>query len=531
MSDPLLQQRELVQHLLASTDAADTALIETHVSWLLLIGGFAYKIKKALDLGFLDYSNLHRRRFFCEEEVRLNSRTAPTIYLAAVAITGSPQQPCLEGDGEALEYAVKMRRFPDGCLLSELAHDDRLTPALIDTLAAHVAKFHAAAARADQASPWGSMDETGHPVAENFAQILPHLIDAAQREQVEQIAEWARATQRQQRTLIEQRRETGFVRECHGDLHLGNIVLLDGKPRLFDGIEFSERLRWIDVLNDSAFLMMDLEAHGLRDLAWRFLDAYLQHTGDYAALPLLYWYLSYRAMVRAKIAALRAGQIADPEGRRCAQTECSRYLQQAAGYAQAPKPRLIITRGLSGSGKTYHGQRLLESLALVRLRSDVERKRLFGLRADERSGSTLEGGIYSTKASEQVYAQLLAQSRYLLESGLSVLVDATFLKRAQRQVFFGLSKALQVPFLILDFQASEDTLRQRIIRRNAEGKDASEADITVLEQQRVQEEKLGEDERDSALKIDTESAQAGAQLAVAVERYFATLDLTNARKA
>lgn len=517
MSDDLSSQRQLVHTLLHREQArlgpAAVQLLETHISWLLLAGEHAYKLKKPLDLGFLDYSTLERRRRFCEEEVRLNRRTAPQIYLAAVPVTGTLDDPCFGGEGPILEYAVQMHRFPPGLLLDDLLHAGQLTPQLLDTLARNVADFHAAAARVDPASPWGTPEAAWQPVRENFEQITPRLRDTAQLGEVERLAAWAVGEKERLAPLLAQRRADGHVRECHGDLHLGNIVLLDGEPRPFDGIEFNDGLRWIDTISDSAFLMMDLQARGRSDYAWRFLDAYLQHSGDYAALPLLPWYLSYRAMVRAKVAAIRASQAGDDTNlQRQANSDIAAYLQLAASYAVPRQPYLLITRGLSGSGKTRHSQVLLEQFGLVRLRSDVERKRLFGLAPGERSGSAVAGGIYTARAGEQTYAHLAATAEMILQTGQPVLIDATFLQRAQRDLFHQLADRLGIPFLIVEFHASDAELRRRIEQRSARGKDASEASLAVLERQLASQEPLGEDERACSVRVDTECDGADTRM-------------------
>ncbi len=518
-------QRHLVQKLLrdeTERHGADAVqLLETHISWILLTGNYAYKLKKPLDLGFLDYSTLERRRHFCEEEIRLNRRTAPQLYLEAIPINGTVDTPCFGGAGPILEYAVKMRRFPAGQLLDELLHANRLPPALIDTLAATVANFHAAAARVATDSAQGTPEAAYLPVRENFEQILPRLSDADLIARVRQLAAWAAAGLERLTPLLEQRRADGHIRECHGDLHLGNIVLLDGEPLPFDGIEFNDNLRWIDVISDTAFLMMDLQARGRSDYAWRFLDAYLQHTGDYAALPLLPWYLSYRAMVRAKVAAIRAAQASgDATLRRHSEEEVAAYLRLAASCAEPRRPALLITRGLSGSGKTRHSQVLLERLGLIRLRSDVERKRLFGLAPTESSGSAVGGGIYTADAGARTYAHLAATAEGVIQAGLPVLIDATFLHRAQRDMFRTLAQDLDLPFLIVEFSASNDELRRRIQHRSTQGRDASEAGLSVLEQQLATQEPLGEDEHAYCVCVDTEQDGADALMLTQVTNHL-----------
>lgn len=520
MSDELSTQRQLIHGLMRQAQAASgrAELVETHISWLILTDDYAYKLKKAVDLGFLDYSTLERRRRFCAEEIRLNRRTAPQIYLEAVPVCGTLDNPYFGAEGPILEYAVKMRRFAPGLLLDELLHAGRLPPPLIDTLARHVADFHAAAARVDPASPWGTPEAAWQPMRENFEQIAPHLGDAAQRAELQRLALWAAGEKERLTPLLTQRRAVGHIRECHGDLHLGNIVLLDGQPCPFDAIEFNDGLRWIDTISDSAFLLMDLQARGRSDYAWRFLDAYLQHSGDYAALPLLPWYLSYRAMVRAKVAAIRAAQTEGGAVRRQAADDISTYLPLAASYANQRRPYLLITHGLSGTGKTRHSQVLLEQLGLVRLRSDVERKRLFGLPAAARSGSAVAGGIYTAEAGERTYAHLAATAEMMLRGGQPVLIDATFLQRIRRTMFRQLAERLGIPFLIIEFHASEAELRRRIEQRSARGQDASEAGLAVLERQIASQEPLGADEH--AIRVDTGQPDADTQMLAQVMRHL-----------
>lgn len=489
-------------------------LLETHISWVILTGEFAYKVKKPLDLQFLDYSSLERRRHFCAEELRLNRRTAPRLYLAVVPITGTPAAPSLGGDGPVLEYAVQMRQFPQEDLLSARLAAGQLAPDEVDSLARVVATFHVQAAVVPDAEPWGTPEEAHRPVQENFSQIRPRLADGEEQARLVRIAAWAQARQAALRPVFARRREEGRVRECHGDLHLGNLVLLDGVPCPFDGIEFSAALRWIDVMSDTAFLMMDLEQRGRPDLAWRFLDGYLQHTGDFDGLAVLDYYRSYRAMVRAKVTAIRLEQAGADD---TLLPEYRRYAQLAERYTRPVSPCLLITCGPSGSGKTFLTQPLLERRGMVRLRSDVERKRLFGLAADADSASALGGGIYSPAAGERTYARLLELAETILTAGFPVLVDATFLTGAQRTPFRALAGRLGVPFAILRFTADEATLYRRVTERRAGQRDASEADGAVLARQLAQQEPPAAEEQAHSLTIDSTQPPAPAALDQALQ--------------
>ncbi len=510
--------------------AGAVELIETHISWVLLAGEHAWKLKKPLDLGFLDFSTLERRRAACEDELRLNRRTAPEIYEAVVAVRGTPAAPRVDDDrrpaahedaGAPIDWLVRMRRFAQSALFSSLLAEGRLAPALFDRLARHVADFHAGAARARPGGGYGDAEAVMAPVRQNFAQVRARIDDAAMRALLDGVEAWAEARFVELRPLFDARLAAGWVRECHGDLHLGNLIVLDDGPRLFDAIEFSAALRWIDVVADVAFLVMDLQVRGEAGLGGRFLNAWLERCGDYQGLALLPWYLSYRAMVRAKVAAIRSVQLAGA-AKAEALAECRRYLEFAAGCARPRATCLVIASGVSGAGKTSQSQPLLEARGLIRVRADVERKRLFGLAPEEASGSAPGAGLYTAEASARTYARLAELARAVVAAGYPVLVDATFLKRAQRERFRTLAGELGVPFAILAFEAPEATLRERVRRRAAEGGDASEADEAVLAGQLAAREPLDAGEAAHALRIDTRGVPDWAALLPRVDALCAT---------
>lgn len=305
---------------------------------------------------------------------------------------------------------------------------------------------------------------------------------------------------------MEARRAAGHVREGHGDLHLGNLLWLHGQPVLFDAIEFNPALRWLDTACDIAFLFMDLHAHGLPALAWRLLNAWLERSGDYAALPRLPYDAVYRAMVRAKVAALRAaGDSDDAAHAASAWQEAMCYIRLAVALAEPRRPWLALTHGVSGSGKSSQSQGLIEQQGLVRLRADVERKRLFGL-PPEASSAHIPGGIYTRSASDQTFARLLDVARIALQAGQPVLVDATFIQRVRRAPFIDLAQQLGVPWCILTFTAPEPVLRERVRQRQARGGDASEAGEAVLLDQLAHVEPFTADEQAHTLRLDTTQA-------------------------
>lgn len=465
-------------------------VIETHISWVLLAGRYAYKIKKALNLGFLDYSGLDARRSCCAEEIRLNRRTAPNIYLDVMPIGGSVNEPVL-GAQPAIEYAVRMHRFASADLMDRLLMHGKVTPQHIDDLAAAIAAFHAGVAAADAGSAFGTSASIRAAALQNFEQLRLYLGDDADRESIEMLEAATEAEYAKCREIFEARRSQGFVRECHGDLHLGNIVLIRDKPVPFDCIEFNPALRWIDVMDEIAFTVMDLLHRSRPEFAWRLLNACLGISGDYAGAAVLRFYLAYRATVRAKVCAIRARQ---PDISRRARTNelsaCRSYLALALQCLKRRRPALIITHGLPGSGKTTFSQMALEQMGFIRVRSDVERKRLFGLGALERS-SGHAADIYSPEATRRTYARLHDLAQALLAAGSSVIVDAAFLRQEERKMFYSLAQRKSVPFAIASLHAADATLHERIRQRR---NDASEADVAVLDMLQVAQQPLSSTE-------------------------------------
>jgi aminoglycoside phosphotransferase family enzyme/predicted kinase len=478
--------------------------LETHISHVLLAGDFAYKIKKPLNLGFLDFSDLRARRSYCEKELRLNRRSASALYLEVIPIGGSEHNPVLGGSGPAIEYALKMRRFPQEALFSRMLDRGELTAGHIDALAAQIARFHAEIETAKAGSSFGEPQAIEQPALQNFAQLAPLLKNASDTRLLDSLRSFTEQAHLPLREIFSQRKRQGFTRECHGDLHLENIAWYDRDATLFDCIEFNEQLRWIDVMSEVAFVMMDLCARGHAGFAYRLLNAYLERTGDYGGLRVLRYYLIYRALVRAKVLELRTretGAIAANEANRI-----RGYLSLAQRFAVAGRAAIIITHGVSGSGKSTLAQRLLEDSRAIRVRSDVERKRLLGLASGARTGSAPGRGLYAQQATQDTYAELERLARIVAEAGYPVIVDATFLKRGQRERFRTLAAALNIRFAILDCRAPEGVLRTRVAEREARGRDPSEADLTVLENQLGTRERLQPDERESSIIFDSEGA-------------------------
>lgn len=491
-------------------------LIETHISWVILTGDYVYKIKKPVNLGFLDFSSLDKRKHLCEEEIRLNRRLAPNIYLDVVIITGSMEQPRINGDGTTIEYAVKMSQFPQAAQLDRMLERGELQAQHMDALARYVADFHTRIPQADAHSEFGEPSQVFQPITDTLKTIRKHVTDPHSLHVIDELDAWCQTRFSELHDLIVQRKADGYVRECHGDMHLRNLAWIDEAPLAFDCIEFNPNLIWNDVISEIAFLIMDLDARGQSQLAIRFINTYLQQTGDYAGVRLLRFYLVYRALVRAMVDAIRLGQDGIDDSERAAGLQESHsYLQLALDYSRHSHPCLLLTRGLSGSGKTTLSQPVLEQLGAIRIRSDVERKRMFGLKA-EQSGREEHGkGMYSADATKRTYHHMADLAAQVLDGGYTVIIDATFQRPEQRQRFYELGREKGFAVIVLEFAATADTLRQRIQARKG---DASDADLNILEQQLDNWQALEEDEQPHAISIDTEKAFDPVQISDEIRR-------------
>lgn len=476
-------------------------LVETHISWVLLADDYAYKVKKPIRFGFLDFSTLELRQRYCEEELRINRRYSPELYLAVTPITGSPEQPRCPGPGPVIEYAVQMRRFPAMDLFDQRLATGRLASAHIVALAECLAHFHQSLPADRQDCIAYRCERLRQQVMDNFPLIRSQLQTVQDIIELQRLRAWTASQLEQLWPALLSRITGGQVRECHGDLHLGNIVWFAGQPKLFDGIEFDADLRWIDTMSEIAFPIMALERHGAHDLAYGFLNRYLELTGDYAGVAVLDFYRMYRAMVRAKIAILRLGQTMDA-ATSLRLADYRRYIAYGLALTQERRPLLLITHGFSGSGKSRLAAQLAGPMAAIRIRSDIERKRLA-------KGSTANGDravvtpeLYGPAMTKRTYQRLLLTAQQLLATGQSVILDATFLRHADRLAAHAIVLDSGADFLILDVQAPIPLLKERIGQRNAEGADPSDATLAVLTNQMAWAEPLGPHELNVSITVD-----------------------------
>ncbi|MEO3430939.1 AAA family ATPase [Pelagibius sp. CAU 1746] len=451
--------------------------IDTHGAVVFLAGPRAYKIKRAVAYPYMDFSTLERRHRFCLQERTTNTRSAPGLYLDVVPVTETDGRLCLDGDGEPVEWVLVMRRFEQDCLLSSLARAGELTPEIMTALADAIAAFHEKAeVRRGRAAGAGAMTWV---VRENGEEFLERQ-DIFNRGDAERLTRAALSEIDRLAALLDARAEVGRVRLCHGDLHLRNVVLLDGRPALFDAIEFNDAIACIDVLYDLAFLLMDLDHRGLRPFANLVLNRYLEQTEEAGALALLPLFLATRAAVRAKVAAsLEAVGETEP-AKLQHRAEAAAYFQRAASYLTPEKARLVAVGGLSGSGKTTLARALAPALGrapgALHLRSDVLRKRLAGAAELER----LPPAAYTQEASDRVYAELHERAAAALRSGQSVIVDAVFAKPAERDAVARTAAQAGAEFTGLWLDAAPETLTARVTQRRG---DASDADAAVVERQ------------------------------------------------
>ena len=485
-------------------DVSSVALVETHMSWVFLTGAYAYKVKKPVTFDFVDFSRLSDREHFCRRELKLNRAFAPELYVDVVPLIEAADGRCVvgaSGNGSAVDWAVKMRQFPGDRICDVLLDVGKLTAPALRRFGVKLADQHAALPTV-----------TGEPIAvaalDNFATLdhvgLPASFEPALRE--------LRGFTERELTIhgdrLERRAADQKVRHCHGDLHLANLVMLDDGIVAFDCLEFSDALSAIDLWADVAFLYMDLCTRGYSNLAYAFIDGYLDASGDYDGALLLRLFATYRALVRAKVRALRFEQSGDES----VVDEIAAYVDWAAAHVRRPAGSIIVTRGLTGSGKSYWSQKLVDALGLVRIRSDVLRKRSAGLASDAQTNSPLGGGLYSGGRSEATYRRMAELAITLANAGENVIVDAACLKRRDREILRGAAAEAGVRSKLLELTAPTGILKERIRSRAKKGGDPSEADEQVLEWQLENAEGVSADEK--AVVFDTE----GGRLEELIER-------------
>ena len=470
------QLKSLLQPAAYPEPVAEVRLIQTHVSCIFLAGKFAYKIKKPVNFGFLDFSTLDRRRFYCQEELRLNRRLCPEIYLDVVKVHEAPEGAAFYGDGMVLDYAVKMIRLPEERMADRLLTDGRLSEADVQSIAAKIAAFHRQALTGGEIDRYGSLETIRRNWEENFHQVEEFTGITITLQDLGIIREWTEQFMTGKAELFSRRVAGGFIRECDGDLHLANICLTD-RVCIFDCIEFNSRFRYSDTIADIAFLIMDLEFRGHRDLALVFLREYIAASGDAGVSDLVDFYSIYRAFIRGKVGSFRLKDPGIPlVEKETAKEKAIRYFRLARGYILREQlaPALIVVGGLTGSGKSTIAEALAKELGLELLSSDRIRKELAGVPLRQHSHDEYGGGLYSPAASEAAYRELLARADRSLAAGQSVIIDATCQKRKVRESLQRLAASREVPLYLFVVEAPEEIIRERLAKRVREGTSISD---------------------------------------------------------
>jgi len=504
-------------------------IIETQVSWVLLTGEFVYKIKKELNFGFLDFSTLAKRYYYCEEELRLNQRLAPDIYQAVVMISGSASNPKIcdiptlqekqtipengaPAIGAAVEYAVRMRQFDPGAGLDLLLAQNKFELKWIDQLAEKLSEFHQKLPTVASNSPWGEASNIWQLVSDNYLHTLDFCTQASDLEQLTKLYSQATEEFYALEQTFSERRKLGFIRECHGDLHLGNVTFYNNELRLFDCIEFNLQFRWIDTCSDLAFLLMDLEANNKFSWANVTLNRYLALSGDYQCLQLLSFYKSFRSMVRAKVATL---------GAQACHVTFTKYLKLTQFYQQKKQPVLILMHGLSGSGKSYLSRKVIENTNFIRLRSETQRSILH--KELLKKGKKLD--LHSPEVNARLSQHLLTLTQNTLNIGYNVIVDGTFLKQHFRQKYFDIAHKLQVPLYIVSCYCEEKLLKARLVRSINTRPHDSEFSLERLSNQQTYQQPLCEQQQSHQIVVNTDDDQ---EIASFIDK---VIDIANSQEA
>lgn len=455
-------------------------LIQTHVSYVTLTGDYAYKVKKAVNFGFLDYSTLEKRQHFCEEEIRLNQRTAAPIYLEALPISQQDDHYILETVGNVVEYVVKMRQFPQSALLSHLFERGELTEELLRRLAEAIAQFHLNAQTDEYIRSFGTVDSIRQSIDENYEQTVGFIGGPQTQKQFDETKAYTDRFFATQLKLFQQRREQNKIRACHGDLHLNNICYWQDQLLLFDCIEFNESFRFVDVMFDIAYIIMDLTVNGREDLAAIFLSHYVEQTGDWEGLQVLPLYVSRQSYVRAKVMSFLLGDpsVAEADKQATAAT-AAKYYTLAWSYVQQRQGRLLIMSGLSGSGKSTVARELSRQLGGIYLRSDAVRKHLAGIPVAQRGDNSL----YIPEMSQKTYSRLVDLGAALASQGYTIILDAKFDTQATRQRAIAAAQMHNLALTIVHCEAPLDILKERVQQRSG---DIADATLEVLEKQQLE---------------------------------------------
>jgi uncharacterized protein len=507
MSLPPIVQAMMAPSFYPHSVTGAIELIQTHISYVFLTGEYVYKIKKPVNFGFLDFSTVAQRQHFCHEELRLNQRAAAELYLEVLPIVQAGEEFTLNGTGTAVEYTVKMQQFPQSALLSEMFDRGELTEQHMLDLAQEVAKFHGTAAINEHIRSYGTVEKVRQAFDENYEQTVGNIGGPQTQQQFDETKAYTDRLFVEQAAVITARIGADKIRECHGDAHLRNIALWQGRLWLFDCIEFNEPFRFVDTMYDVGFICMDLDARQRPDFSNAFLNRYLEQTGDYEGLQVLPLYLSRQAYVRAKVTAFLLLDPTVPDAaKQEAKTTSAAYYRLAWEYTQAKTGKLIMMSGLSGSGKSTIAATIARSHNAIHLRSDAIRKHLAGIPVMEKGGDA----IYTPEMTRKTYDRLLELSLLLAKQGYTVILDAKYDRQALREPVIAQAQAAGLTLQVLHCDAPIAILQERVARRTG---DIADATVTVLAAQSMESFTPGESSLvttiDTTQNLPPQLAQAG----------------------
>jgi uncharacterized protein len=477
---------------------------QTHISVLLLGRKHVIKLKKPIDIGFLDYTTLKKRLKACEDEVRLNQRLCPETYLGVGEITEIDGRIGWSGgDGKPIDYCVRMRRLPDDRMLDRMVVDGTVTEAIIDRVASRLSEFHAVAARGPEIAKWGSLDEIRHNWEENFEQTAAFTGRTISEADYETIRAWVNQWLNEKGELFDRRVRQGRIVEGHGDVRCESICVKDDVVCIYDCIEFNDRFRCSDVASEAAFLAMDLDARGRPDLGYYFTEKYQERCGDDELFTLLPFYRCYRAYVRGKVLSFRLNEPEFSEAERgMAAMRARNYFELARRYAaRLHHPTVIAVGGLSGTGKTSIARAIASEMGLRVVSSDAVRQSLFG---SAKRPSGYGEGAYTAEASRLTYQKMFEHGRELLNQEGGVILDATFLRAEDFATAFEISKAVGAQFRLIECRLSPEQIWARLGQRSSRGEGYSDASWEIYLKQRKEKQSLLAVEPGSHLILDTE---------------------------
>jgi len=465
---------------------AEVELIQTHISYVFIAGDLVYKVKKHLQFDFLDFTTLKKRKFYCEEELRLNKRLASGTYLDVVAISENSQGNITLGKGvKIIDYAVLMKKLPADRMLKTLLSQGLADEIMIDSVAQKIALFHQQARTGGQIDEMGNIENIYHNNEENFVETLKYINVTIPEYQYKFIKDYVNKFLKDQKILFEKRVADHKIRDCHGDLHLDHICIND-EITIFDCIEFNERFRFGDVAEDIAFLTMDIDFNGYHTHADNFVQSYIRYSGDSDILILLNFYRCYYAYVRGKVTSFRLSQKEISHNERLEIIKIAkRYFDLAYSYAaRLDKSVLILTTGLMGSGKSYQAKILAERFGAELIRTDILRKESFDIKPSERRYEDFGQGIYSKEVSRLIYRKAFDLAQEKLKQGKAVIIDGSFKKNEERQKAMELAQSHGIRFYILYCVCPDDISRKRLEKRVMENNNESDGRWELFQKQK-----------------------------------------------